>query len=478
MISAIAGRSTAIKGKAIQGCFIRVSHVPGMLVIPTTNNFVLSRNKSTRPDLNRDNDATNSLLNYTAVSDWFVQLRWKAAKMLTASLSDKEREELLHRMNLPPSSIEKSKTTNDGDVTCNVNHSIAEAVAAARAQEIKLNQERWEREKEKLFRDAENAARERIESDLLIQKRQIAFEQWKKGLAEATEAEKKSKEEAVATLTEEDTKKVLQEDVEELHPHPILGPCVLDLGYKRLHVVKAHSLAAIPVWEKQRIYRHDRARTMAADKLKTLHLGMPGVIGLYENSDGKLFILDGQHRVGMFTILEGMKKDATNNFLEKIVVEVYTKTPPSEESHVDASTDLDSIHAKEIFLEINKAEPIKFVDIPGVVKGSDRKMLNDAVDQLHDEFTEMFRTSTKCHPPHVNIDNVRDALFAANVISRHKMKSTKHLFDWLIDQNDLLAQKYNNNGGKTDESSHATKALEKAVKYNFYLGLESSWYYN
>ena len=35
---------------------------------------------------------------------------------------------------------------------------------------------------------------------------------------------------------------------------------------------------------------------MAQDKMKTLHLGMPGIIALHEDSNGALSIIDGQHR--------------------------------------------------------------------------------------------------------------------------------------------------------------------------------------
>jgi hypothetical protein len=449
-------------------------------IIPSCNVDTGIRWKSSRPDLHRahETDLLNSLLKYTAVAEWFVKLRVRAANMLTESMSPPERQELLQRLKLPSTPTENEKK----DVNTAMNHSIAEAVAAARAQEIKLNQERWEREKEKLIRDAEAAARERIESDLVLQKRRIAFEEWKKQLV-CTEEEKQAKQvEAVAAVdgsAAENLDAVPPMLEEQLPPHPILGPCLLDLGYKRLHVVKAQSLAAIPVWEKQRIYRHDRAKMMAADKLKTMHLGMPGVIGLYEHSDGQLSILDGQHRVGMFTILEGLKKDSRTSFLDRIVVEVYSNEE-AEAASAPPSTESDSNHAKEIFLEINKAEPVKLVDIPGIVKGSERKILNEAVQQLHDEFREMFRPSTKCHPPHLNIDNVRDALFAANVIGRHKIKSSSQLMDWLVQQNHLLAAKYNSTNPKdsSDTNGISAKILEKAIKNQFYLGLESTWYYN
>ena len=64
--------------------------------------------------------------------------------------------------------------------------------------------------------------------------------------------------------------------------HPILGAVVADMGYKKVYQVSARTLATIPVWKKQRAYRHDRAKVIAADKMKTLHFGLPGILVLHE----------------------------------------------------------------------------------------------------------------------------------------------------------------------------------------------------
>jgi hypothetical protein len=57
------------------------------------------------------------------------------------------------------------------------------------------------------------------------------------------------------------------------HPiHPILGPQIARLTYKRVHLTPASTLA------------HDRARTMVRDKQKTLWMGIPGVISLMETT--------------------------------------------------------------------------------------------------------------------------------------------------------------------------------------------------
>jgi hypothetical protein len=250
-----------------------------------------------------------------------------------------------------------------------------------------------------------------------------------------------------------------------VEPHPILGSCLLDLGYKRVHVVSATALAAIPVWKEQRIYRHDRAKAMATDKVKTMHLGMPGVIGLYEDTQGRLSILDGQHRVGMFTILASKQKDDAQGMLDRILVEVY----PQLDHH-------DEAHAQEIFLEINKAEPIKLVDMPGIAKVGDRKILLDATESLYEKYPDMFSASQKCRPPHLNRDNLRDALFAANVIARHEIKNSKQLEEWILHQNELLAAQF---AADSKAAAHVAKtALDKSHKFRFYLGVNSTWYFN
>lgn len=408
------------------------------------------RFKSTRPEKSSD---SSTLMNSAA--EFFVSMRWKAANALTASLSAAERQVLLQRLDVNRSAPEQPPAVAVVDAN-DVQNSIAEAVAAARAQESRLHAEKWEREKEALVAEAERAATARVESDLAIQKRRLSFEAWK----ERVDAERGAHSAAGTAAAVEPAALPLA----ELEPHPILGPCVLDLGYKRVHVVSAQALAAIPVWKKQRIYRHDRAKAMAADKQKTMHLGMPGVIGLHEDVQGKLSILDGQHRVGMFSILAEKNKD-TDGVLDRILVEVF----PQQKHHDDS-------HARDIFLEVNKAEPVKLVDMPGVAKAGDRKILTDAADALREQRPEMFSESQKCRPPHLNVDNLRDALFAANVMARHGVKSSRQLEEWMRQQNELLATKYAQD--PQARSIVPAAALEKAVKYNFYLGLESSWYYN
>lgn len=189
-------------------------------------------------------------------TDYFADLRWRATEALTSLMTKDEREQLLKRMDaVDARAFVADKHQLEGETQ----KTIAEAVVAARAEEARKLQSKWEREKEELHEQAQQAAYERVESDLRIQQqRAAALEQWKADVAKEAQSE-----------TQADA-------------HPVLGQVVMDFGYKRLHVVSAKTLANIPVWKKQRIYRHDRAKLMAADKIKSSHLGLPGVIALHE----------------------------------------------------------------------------------------------------------------------------------------------------------------------------------------------------
>ena len=208
-----------------------------------------------------------------SVGDYFSSLRLKAANAITSNLPDEERNQLLDNIlrNGGASSIDDEDDEPEEDPAVSYEPSIDEAIAATKIQEAERYEEKWEREKEELVAEAEKAARARIESDIEIQKRQIAFEQWKAEL----EAAKVQEEEVVSS--DETT-----EAAEEVSEHPVLGPIVADLGYKRVHLASSVNLATIPIWKKQRIYRHGRSKNMANEKMKTLSMGLPGVIGIFE----------------------------------------------------------------------------------------------------------------------------------------------------------------------------------------------------
>lgn len=157
-------------------------------------------------------------------------------------------------------------------------------------------------------------------------------------------------------------------------------------------------------------------------------------------------------------------KGVPENFdFDRILVEVY-----SQPNDVDANS-----YANAIFQEINKAQPANLVDLPGVAKDEDLEIINAAVATISEQYPEMFKASTNCRKPHLNVDNVRNDLFLNQIIERNKIGSAQAMEDWILAQNKAMAKKY------TDEKQTqkiSERALSKAKAYDFYLGLDTSWY--
>ena len=123
------------------------------------------------------------------------------------------------------------------------------------------------------------------------------------------------------------------------------------------------------------------------------------------------------------------------------------------------------VNQELLFAEVNKAEPVKLVDL--VAKPAQRNVIDVAVTKLHEDFPDMFSSSQRCRVPHVNVDNLRDALFAANL---HKDIGTGNaLYKWLLEQNEELGKEY-----EKDPTSVSASAWKKAAKFGFYLGLVHS----
>jgi len=388
------------------------------------------------------NNSSEAKFTLDSLTSYISSIRLKVASSLTSSLPPSDRVHLLKSLGIDiregdsftPAAVEQVEE----DRRTSIGEAVAQAVAKEASTENLLEEERKE-----IWRKAEKAAMERVQSDFLIKERQLALERWKKELEEEKRLEEKGND-----------------------PHPILGPVLIDLGYKRIHVAKAEALASVPVWEKQRVYRHDRAKNMASDKMKTTDLGLPGIITLHESEDGQLAILDGQHRVGMMTILQERQHINENKIdLDRVLIEVFPQLH-----------NFSPKHAQDIFTEINKAEPVKLLDMPGVAKVSERRIINEAAMSLQDAYPDMFKPSQRCRAPNVNIDNLRDAIFASGLLKRHSIKNRKSLVEWVLQKNRELAAKYINDDGA--RQSHSDRVMNKAHKYEFYLGLDLGWLYD
>lgn len=480
------------------------------------------------------------------------KLRMAAANALTTSLPEDDRAKLLERIKVQvKAEDETEEEEEDEDEEEAIRASIAEEIAAAKAEQARRSEELWEAEKEALIKQMEEAANARVENELAIQKERLMnemkamqeslvqskqqledektklegqmaemdkkIEEMRIGSSEVDELQqiidKREKQKTDLAKVEDDLrakleeienqKQLIAEKGEELlaakveiaeaeqaaaveattsqveapsdpaKAHPVLGQMVCDLGYKRIYLTSAKTLGTLPIWKKQRIYRQSRARSMALDKAKNMDNGFPGAICLAEDSEGGLSVLDGQHRIGMMQMLQEMVNEdgvaissEMKGYFDKVLVEVY----PNLNAEVD-----DDKHAESVFLEINKAEPVKLVDMPGIASARDNRIITQAVQRLEEQFPQMFSPSQKCRVPNVNVDNLRNNIFGANIMKRHRLRSGKQLFDWLLVQNAAVGASYELDAGRREAISES--AWEKASENAFYLGLESSWLY-
>jgi hypothetical protein len=149
---------------------------------------------SSRFQSSSSSSTTKNFSKSSTVGEYFSALRWKAANALTNHLPDDERNLLLDKLSsnerttgdgiksdVVSSQSKVDKDEDDNSIT-QYQPSIDEAIAAAKLREAERYEQKWKTDKEALIAEAEKAARSRIESDIEIQKRQIAFEAWKRDL--------------------------------------------------------------------------------------------------------------------------------------------------------------------------------------------------------------------------------------------------------------------------------------------------------
>ena len=150
--------------------------------------------------------------------DIFSNLRWKAAQLLTSGLSADEKAQLIFKLDV----VATPDKVNAGDQNDNTiidkdydtQKTIGEAVAEARMAEAQRQQSKWDVEREFLLKNAEEAARARVESELLVQERRLAMMRWQKQL----EAETVETDDGEATTSVSST-------TVDAPTHPILGNC-------------------------------------------------------------------------------------------------------------------------------------------------------------------------------------------------------------------------------------------------------------
>lgn len=253
----------------------RCSPAAALATHKRSGTLIRFQSSASKPSPNGASSSASSLLNSAA--EYYSSLRWKVAASLTESLPKDQQKELLGRLNIlpPPESIKPEETNAAAspkakEIELETQNSIAEAVAAARAEEAKKQKEQWETQSAKLVAEAEEAARKRIENELLIQHRRMAFEKWQHEVNQQSSSEaaassngEQQHQQPAKTQPTEATKEIQKKDtVQQTIPtvaeepfsvadHPVLGPSVADLGYKRVHIASVATLKSLPVWKKQ-----------------------------------------------------------------------------------------------------------------------------------------------------------------------------------------------------------------------------------
>jgi len=251
-----------------------------------------------------------------------------------------------------------------------------------------------------------------------------------------------------------------QANLAEKHPDLPAAQLVYDFHYKRVYAASVRDLVALPVWERQRAYREERAKAIAAAFTRGQvpcgpPVRLPGSIVLFENPAGRLAIVDGQHRVG------AMRQMAEDGLMSRdaptVLVEVVPVTSDDE--------------ASTLFREINSAEPVREIDMPGSAPAEEaRSIIDAAIEHLARQHAEMFKPSAKCRPPHINVDVLRDDLYSEGVIKRHGITNAAGMLAFLEARNTSLA-----NQKKWAGHGANSKAVAKAKKHDFWLGLDKNW---
>ena len=175
--------------------------------------------------------------------------------------------------------------------------------------------------------------------------------------------------------------------------------------------------------------------------------------------------------------------------MKQILVEVYQQRMTQSQ-------------VSELFVEINRAEPVLPVDLPttshlinatakeaGNDTGNDspanraevrREAITDAVLALKLKFTPMFSDSQNCRIPHLNVDRLRNDLYESSISfdqATSAAAGADDLLDGLLNLNALLSSCPDSHWVSPSDSNVKIKALAKARHHGFFLGMAetSSW---
>ena len=112
-----------------------------------------------------------------------------------------------------------------------------------------------------------------------------------------------------------------------------------------------------------------------------------------------------------------------------------------------------------------------------------KDILNSTIEELCEEFPEMFKPSLRCKPPHLHESILRDDIFQSEIITRRGIKSSTDLKELIRQANENYFKKADSEWEKTlletkmfkSSGKALSDAVKKARQNNFFLGLDNSW---
>jgi hypothetical protein len=167
---------------------------------------------------NNSNNKNEALETIVAVAkevavDLLSMLRFGAANFLTSSLPDDQRKDLLQRMGASEATTTDAKPEQQQQQE---RGSIQEEIAVARAEEAQTSEQKWNKEKEEIIQQMEEAANERVKNELEIQKMRLEQELKEQQQLQQQEEEKKSKAASKKADNEEEEEKEARNNDEDL----------------------------------------------------------------------------------------------------------------------------------------------------------------------------------------------------------------------------------------------------------------------
>lgn len=315
--------------------------------------------------------------------------------------------------------------------------------------------------------------------------------------------------------------------------HPAFGRLVADLGFKKVYVASARAfVGSVPIWSKQRPCNEDRVAEIVHAKARAPHL--MGPIMVFERTDAAapkgpngasvammpslscpqpVGIFDGQHRARAamrllasedFSISDDEKDDDGNDETEEegtgggetsgrssarllAAAEANGTFSAGSRRRIPAMAATGGKHddfemlvevypvrseqdVKRLYLEVNKGEVVKEIDLPDQLAPELKSFIDEAVATLLRRWPEMFKPSERCRPPHLHRDTLRNKLFQAH--ATHGATSAEALVAAVSRVNEALKAR----PISTWPERLRGKPMQKAKAHGCFLGLaEYSW---